>query len=117
MNQSLRLLCCIALIGLGIAPVGQAQNARSSRVIIIREAQPHYRGRSHYPRRPHYRGDRYYRRFDPRDDRGVIIRIEADDYCEDCSRFYYRRGRGETYPDREVYPSRDRRYDRDRYDD
>lgn len=105
MNKLMSLLVCMSLIGLGIAPVAQAQNARSSRTTVIREVRPDYRGRSYYNRRPEYRNNSdYYRRSDPRYERGVIIKIDAGDCCDNCSR-RYRRGRGETYYPN-AYPSR-----------
>lgn len=110
MNKTIILLFCLSLIGLGVAPVAQAQNARSSRTTIIRQIRPDFTGRSYYNRRSDYRNNSdYYRR----SDRDVIIQINIDDnYGSDNPSRYYRRGRGQIYQD--AGTSRERIYQQDR---
>lgn len=111
MNKSAILLFC--LIGLGVAPVAQAQNARSS-ITIIREVRPDITGRSYYNRRSDYRNNSdYYRRSDP----NVIIQINSDDcYRSDNPSRYYRKGRGQTFY-RNTQTSGERIYQQDRFND
>lgn len=95
MNKSIILLFWISLISLGVVPVTQAQNARSSSITIIREVRPNLTGRSYYNRRSNYRNNsNYYRP----SERNVIININSDDcYRSDNPYRYYRKGRGETF--------------------
>lgn len=110
MNKSIIFLFCLSLIGLGVAPVAQAQNARSSRITIIREVSPDFTGRSYYNRRSDYRNNSdYYRR----SDRNVIIQINSDDYYRSNNPYrYYRKGRGQTFY-RDAGISGDRIYQQD----
>lgn len=111
MNKSIILIFCLSLIGLGVAPVVQAQNARSSRITVIREISPDFTGRSYYNRRSNYRNNSdYYRSSEG----NVIININSDDcYRSDNPSRYYRQGSGQTFY-RDAKTSRERIYQQDR---
>ncbi|PSF34233.1 hypothetical protein C7H19_19075 [Aphanothece hegewaldii CCALA 016] len=95
MNKSNILLLCIGLLSLGVAPVTQAQNARSSNITVIRDFNSDVTGRSYYNnRRSYYRNNSdYYRPSGG----NVIININSDDcYRQDDPFRFYRRGGGQT---------------------
>jgi hypothetical protein len=112
MDKSIIFLFCLSLIGLGVTPVAQAQNARSSSITIIREVRPDFTGKSYHNRPSDYRNNSdYYRP----SDRNVIININSDDCCRSDNPYrYYRRGRGQTFY-RDAGTSGERIYQQDRF--
>lgn len=93
MTKSTIALLCFSVIGLGVAPVTQAQTVSPSGITIIREVSPDVTGRSYYNRRSNYRNYSDYRR--PTQTNIIIINNDSYRY-DDPSRFY-RRGRGQTF--------------------
>jgi hypothetical protein len=93
MTKSTIVLLCLSVIGLGVAPITQAQTVSPSGITIIRGVSPDVTGRSSYDQRYNYRNYSDYHR--PAQTNIIIINNDSHRY-DDPSRFY-RRGRGQTY--------------------
>lgn len=98
MNKSILLLFGLGLLGFGLPPVAEAQNARS-RVIIIQPVGPDVTGRSYYYNKwPRYQNNTRY--YNPSPGTNIIINIggETGDYDHyDNPYRYYRSGSGQNF--------------------